>query len=873
MNMRVQTAAVCALLTLIVQNPVTGQLKNAEVLPEDGNGNPVAGAVYGLYSDEACTKPLLDQDGRERTTDGITLSEQKIREKEVWVKEIRAPDGYYLNEETVRLNKDTVWNCMHEPVRVITEAEEGTVLFLYHGDHAEPDAQWDGEKWIAEEQEYVFTAGEVYTVKTEEKEWTYYPDVTIEIANTVPKQEDIPVIRMEGRVYGTLCIASEDAEGFQLYQDGEGKQEAFDITGEKAAGVKSLNMPEGTWYLKWTGIKDDFWWDEQLYPIEIRKAEETRFEPKFEKVEAEFSASNAVHHEKISSGTWYLRDEAEGTERSFCQTDTPASAALKRNHSYSAVFVPEKGFYPSSQLHLQTGNAKKELKAEAVCMPVLIQAAVFDEETEEMLNGMEFTVSDQSAVLLSFRGSDAVHAENLQPGSSYALSVSGLPADYINPSYRTLTIPGSDEGVQSIFFHAKPFTAFALNKEDAETISLYKDRDCTEKAYDIYGNALTEIAQAYLFSGTYYAVIHNIGEQYYEDDSVKEITIDHSAGNTYVLDWQKQETALCIKAEEEDGTALNGVEFQIREPDGTVIGTWITDNEGIRVNGLKRGKMYIAEILNAPGLYTYERTPASIRIGQKAPDEIPQITMKLNPYFSLAVRAECEESVRIRYTLYRDEEHTLPAQDIHGNAADAETVTEEAAYFLLRSGVYYPAAEVDAEHLLIAEDLPAVDTSVSGWTAGVNVPVRTAGFTFALKNEKDQCTEGALMQLRNAEGEAVYEWITADHEERIAGDFLQKNSEFSIHMIQPPSGYEKQKTSLVFKTAQYYEDADPVLQMQIKEKNSNGSGKSTVETENQGRTVMPEESGRSKRWVIPFAIGVMIIFTFFLKHHFGNRSE
>ena len=86
-----------------VENKCEGKIKLRKT--EEGGSNPVAGAIYGLFSDEDClnliyTFPETDSNGETVTADKYPCGEQ------FYVKEIEAPDGFELS--------DTVYPAMIE---------------------------------------------------------------------------------------------------------------------------------------------------------------------------------------------------------------------------------------------------------------------------------------------------------------------------------------------------------------------------------------------------------------------------------------------------------------------------------------------------------------------------------------------------------------------------------------------------------------------------------------------------------------------------------------------------------------------------------------------------------------------------------------
>ena len=82
-------------ITVTVENKCEGKIKLRKT--EEGSDQPVAGAVYGLFSDEDClnliyTFPETDGNGETETADKYPCGEQ------FYVKEIEAPASYELSD-------------------------------------------------------------------------------------------------------------------------------------------------------------------------------------------------------------------------------------------------------------------------------------------------------------------------------------------------------------------------------------------------------------------------------------------------------------------------------------------------------------------------------------------------------------------------------------------------------------------------------------------------------------------------------------------------------------------------------------------------------------------------------------------------------
>ena len=61
-----------------------------------------------------------------------------------------------------------------------------------------------------------------------------------------------------------------------------------------------------------------------------------------------------------------------------------------------------------------------------------------------------------------------------------------------------------------------------------------------------------------------------------------------------------------IEMRDSYGMPLPGVTSQLEEPDGTVVGTYVSDAEGVRIDSLKEGKTYLYKVVNLPEGYEGE---------------------------------------------------------------------------------------------------------------------------------------------------------------------------------------------------------------------------------------------------------------------------
>jgi len=117
------------------------EMTRISLIKKDANtGNPLSGAVYGIYTDKACSSLLMKMSAT--NTSGKTVSDYfDASVKTVYVKEITAPENYVLNESvytvTVEAGKTISVEAENRPVKgeiYIHKIDVETNAFVNQGD-------------------------------------------------------------------------------------------------------------------------------------------------------------------------------------------------------------------------------------------------------------------------------------------------------------------------------------------------------------------------------------------------------------------------------------------------------------------------------------------------------------------------------------------------------------------------------------------------------------------------------------------------------------------------------------------------------------------------------------------------------------------
>ncbi len=257
---------------------IRGKVK---VIKEDEEGNPLEGAVFGIYDTD-------DSIIEELTTDsnGIAISSDLIYGR-YYLKEISAPEGYALNEEAIAFSIDE--NCATVEIEIVNEKIygyveviktdidtgallEGAVFELYDSQdemvetlttnsngYAISSALEYGDYYIKEieaPEGYVLN-GELYSFQILNDEET----ITLDIAND-PIKGKVEIIKADSETGERLSGAL-----FGIYDDSDNLLE--EITTDRDGYVISASLLYGDYYLQEISAPEGYMLSDEVYPFSI----------------------------------------------------------------------------------------------------------------------------------------------------------------------------------------------------------------------------------------------------------------------------------------------------------------------------------------------------------------------------------------------------------------------------------------------------------------------------------------------------------------------------------------------------------------------------------------------------------------------------
>ena len=761
---RQMITAVALLSPMRMFSPVQAEASAFVLHTVDEAGKPLAGMVYALYEDEDLQFPVMqNEQAVELASSQRGRIRIRLKQDRVYAKVIDAPAGYYEKEEAIELHADEAVRMQAVPIAAETKLKEDVQAELYKEE--ECIAVYQDEVWKADDEVFRFEAGETYFLHCQDEAWLHYEDRQIQIPRYPPADGQPILIQAEGIPFGRVNIQSSDENSeVCIFRDQEGN-EAFDIYGQKAEKKNSYDLAPGIYYLRVTEAGEEYWPDDALHEFAVEAEKETECCISLQQPKLSLSAADCDHPDVSVNGTWRIRDNATDEEIPVKQN----SAMVLRNHSYTASFRPECGYYVPQETVIHIPDQKTELNCSVKVSPILIRAELYDSISQE-------AVTEALMILETSEGSDEVpafavfHARRIKEGETFRLSAKKLPAGYLSSPAASFTV-SSDGGVMHAAVQAVPYGTVKTDEKNV-LLSLYEDEACTKPVKDIYGNTALNITEADLFYQTCYVRESTDEKEYYPQEQAVKTVIDHRGMHTYRSTLQKPKIIVRTISQDQ---LLSGVSCTLKDSHGKKVRQWLSLGEETITDGLMPGSTYELLVQEAPGLYTYDHEAVKITIPEIKPKEEAEYTLSFEPYVSLRLRAD----QTVFCQLYEDEACVRPAEDIHDRKAEDDT-DQDGLCFMMRPGMYWLKAKSRDEHLLVSEEVQKLDLMNCSWSSEYEIQTEQCRFIFLLEDEYGQAIEGAEMFLLDETGKEVYRWKTEKKEQIIADPVLQKGRPYTI---------------------------------------------------------------------------------------------
>lgn len=760
----------------------------------------VEGMKYGLYEDEECKTPLLDENDQEIIIEMDDQESQSImiQQDKAYIKQIDTVDGYYLDPEVYTLEEKTTLPSYPITIKYISDIYPIT----YHLFEEDKEVHsWTADKETIPDITYI--AGKTYQLQ-EEVDDPYVKTNTLSF--TIPKEYDLKyegTVEVQHQSFGIIDLNIYDEKPlsnvtYTLYQDPETKEAIKDIDGNECVGTSDeegkiqFQVQEGTYYLKQTNISEDYYNNPSITEVNVRSKETTEVKMIEHPVEVLFLMKDIKTNEIIDSTLWIneLNKTVHSNEK----------IALKRNTEYSLKDVEHpNGYYTLDDFTYTTSETYQDEVVELSYQPFVMTFQVVDQDTNKTVNGSQYGIYDESGqVVLSFQMNGQYQTSALHDGVKYTWKEIGQVEGYLPMKEKSFEVTSDD---QSLFIQSYkiPYTTIYVDIKDTSgksidgVVGIFQDKACTKQVKDIDGNLINDSNKKNIRNGTYFMKLIELDKHYVWNDEVKEIKIDHSNNH---FGYTVEHVGMDVKVQTVKGNELNDVELELLDESGTVLTKFFNQSIQDAYSLLERDKTYGIRISHINGLYTYEKSIKSFVLTK---DQL--ITFECDPYINVSLQEGGT------YGLFKDVRCLELGEDIYGNQTkkSGDTISwlmREGTYYLKQLEVkdgYYPNQEVQEIHL-----------KEGTWSNVLHQESTRITLDIQIKDE-DQELVGEY-ELLDEDGN-VKDRITQSNSSYNA-DWLKAGSSITIHEVKAPAGYKNISTDITYSIPKTCPEGVPSIVME-----------------------------------------------------------
>lgn len=828
----------------------------------------VQGMQYGVYLDEECEIPLLNEN-EENYVISVDLNEEQTIEtnqEHIYIKQIETVDGYYLDEAIYDLSKDNVYSVY--PICIDYESIMYPITYrLYHND--EMIAEWTSEKKseaINGNEKITYQAGETYTIQQlSENEYLYHEDQTF----TLPLRmnEDFKgktAIHLNQKEYGCLNVKIQDDKNqivndatYQLFIDPKGNEEAKDVKGESTLknvdsnGNVDWNMEEGTYYLKQADISLDYYKNDELQQVEIKNKQVSQIKITPIWIETKLFIQDEDSGEVISGFVRVGKETVKSGE----------SIHLKRGGSYELSSKNHQdGYYEPPKRTIEIPETKQFDELSLFTHSFKVKVCIQDIDTNEYVNGGKYRIINDNQEIVSFTSlkKETVFSE-LKSGETYVLEEVNTVDGYCDNQNITFSIPSySEDRVIDVLVKKIPYvylhgTVTDENQNNVSSImNIYADSACKKEAIDINGNRIVDLNDntVPIRNGTYYVKLKDIDSHFYENDEVKQITLNHVSSIEKEVNMSVNSIIGNIQIIDEDEKQLDQYTYRIMDELNHVIVS--NGNEVCIKDILERNKKYYVSLTSIEGKYTFEKDPVELIIPSSRKDMIPTAIIQCNAYMTLHVKQN--ETLGNTYGLFLDERCESFARDIQGNITKAQT-SEGGIDWQLRKGTYYLKEIEHSPNCYPNKSVERIILNTNNWEKTKTYTSDHVELKISLLDEDGKSIEDATYQVLDDNGNVLGEFVGS--QERLSAEYLFPSTTYTIHEKSKPKGYVSNSIDIVYETPSIKPSTIPCVQV-VYEKEKTISPKLFTKKEE------PKETSKntSEHSNLPVGIGIVMICIF-----------
>ena len=766
----------------------------------------VEGIRYGLYEDEDCLIPLVDEEDHPveiiSGENGILTLNHQITDP-YYLRQSGTVRGYYYDPQIYSSGQDHFILPVY-PIEAgvdCGECREGTFQ-IYEAQKEVMVMEWsleDCENPSVEEIGSQLEAGKEYVlVQKDLPEWMYGMELPFQVPEYA---EEKLIIKAEQMMYGSLSfhlegLKQENGFRYQLFEDEECSQPAEDIDGNEVKmegnGTYRYSLPEGSYWLK--AVNQDLYY----LPVSVQNVSVTAKQEK----------QVVLDHTLICPVVTLLDEKMHPIKGSFevscdeeeeMRVESQHSLNLKRNRIYTItpVSVPAGYYFPSAVTYetVYENGIVRNIDLTASSFTVIL--SLKDQQTDQAIGGAEFGIYDEAGKMVCSVRTVNGEAEmtGLEAGKSYRIHQTRTTDAWLPVKDQIVTIPVSGDPLIHVALYAEGYVHLRASIVDDEgsvisdgVISVFDDPLCTVPSVDIHGRKITSTGflQSDVHNGTYYVKLDGIGETWYMREEAVKVQADHSLSSIAEASVATRQVDCSIVVKDDRGNTVDDFVVDIYSG-GKKTGRMKADGTTALKQGISfsRNTDYLIRPVCLHGQYVFDEKGETLSVSKMLPIEMESMEISVTPYVGLHV-LDSQDGLSTTYQVYTDSDCTKQAADLIRSKDGGKKTWN------LADGTYWVKTEsIISSWYPDSHPVSIVLDHTRSWNE--NVLMEHAPVTVVLSSidEDGKPLSDAMVEIRSMDGAVQQTGTFTEGLLVVQGSWLCKGESYVVSEIQTPDGYHR----------------------------------------------------------------------------------